>query len=1657
MDSGPMKRALFPRAAIVCCFLAFAPAAFAQTGKSGAAGGHGYLGVEVRDLTAREASALGWTAASGAVLKKVEPGSPAAEANLVRGDIVTKVNGQPVADTDEFLRAIAAKAPGTVVKVQFLRQGRLRTGPVKLGDKPSEAVHSAASAPEPPLGAPFEMAQAETAAGPENAPGKPGQAAGPDKPPAPASAAAGDFRQLERTWHEAQDPEQQIPAIEALLALEPQIEPWPLAEPRGGFRAGLLAALGKAYTDRREGSRAANREKAYEAAAALLAIHSPSTAPERWAAAQDNLGNALRQRVLGNAAENVERAIAAYEQALAVYTREAFPEAWAGTQHHLGMAWTERTRGEQPDNQQKAIAAFEAALTVLTRDAAPAAWAETQHALAVIYRQYARGSKEENIERAIAAFEAVLAVRTREANPKDWAATKHQLAVAYRNRVRGDKAENIEQAISLYQEALAVRTHEAIPDGWAQTQAALTTAYSYRVRGDKSENGERSIAAAEAALTVYTREDFPREWASAQYTLASSLERRAGGDKAENLDRAIAAYRAALTVYSPDAYPNDWGLVQHALGSVYEDRIRGDAAENIENAIEAVQAALTVRTREAAPEKWARSASLLGRLYRNRMRGSKTQNLDRSVEALEGVLAIYPRQTAPGDWAVAKCSLAATYMAHPLREMPEIAERVISVSEECLSVDEKELPANARWLTLPQSRAPVYTSLAVALADRMRGDRAENIERAIEVSNAALAVYSRGEAPGLWGEVTANLGNYYSKRLRGDRAANLEKAIAVSREALSVFSPERSPLEWGRIHGNLCYAYDQRLQGARTENIEQAIGACKDALAVLDPATSLSEWVNAQNNLAGAYRQRIRGEHAENMELAIAALESALKLLAGETASRQRAQIQLNLSLMYSDRSRGSRAENMERAITTLEAAMPASTREQEPERWAYNYHNYAALLLGRIKGDPEGNNARAIEALERAGTIFTRDQFPQQWGKGQILLASVYAKRAAGDPKENVNRAILASEAALTVLTRDAYPAEWAMVRLLQASYYTSDKLGPAGAENFGRAIAACQDALTVFTRDAYPGPHRLAAATLGSLYLKKREWRKADEAYSSAREAFLLLFGEGLNEAEARSVLTDDMFSEAAYAAAQVGDSERAFALLDEGKARLLGVTLKLDRLDLDAADQERLQTLRPLIRQSEAAYQRMTGQEKAAAIAALTPLRDELLALVIKGTRASGDDVLTRAASVVPEGGALVAPLFVKDGGADGLADKLLIVTVKDGRPRIGVAETPPGDPARKGEQEAAFRDWARVFQPGLSEAESAAALENLPTALDKISPELWLALGQTLTNALAEAGVNAGSPVTILPLGPLGLVPIGLAQNPDTGRRLMDGYPIAYAPSVTALVSAKERVGRTPAAPSLTAIVNPTGDLPFTPVEAALVGSRFDGARRGALVQTEASPASVLAAIKSSDYWHFASHGFFDRDDPKSSGLMMAGMQPLTIQMLMTAEGLKGPRLAVLSACETGIYDVKNNANEFVGLPSALLRLGAGGVISSLWPVNDLSTALLLARFYDLHRGEDQPPVVALQRAQIWLRGATASELSAYAGQAIGEGRLPQEMAGGLQDAINRGTASRGLATAFARMLRGEAGAAAEDSGGTLDATQRPFANPYYWSGFILTGL
>ena len=103
--------------------------------------------------------------------------------------------------------------------------------------------------------------------------------------------------------------------------------------------------------------------------------------------------------------------------------------------------------------------------------------------------------------------------------------------------------------------------------------------------------------------------------------------------------------------------------------------------------------------------------------------------------------------------------------------------------------------------------------------------------------------------------------------------------------------------------------------------------------------------------------------------------------------------------------------------------------------------------------------------------------------------------------------------------------------------------------------------------------------------------------------------------------------------------------------------------------------------------------------------------------------------------------------------------------------------------------------------------------------------------------------------------------------------------------------------------------------------------------------------------------------------------------LTLAEIRDNLNLADCRLVTLSACQTSVID-PSRWDEFIGLPAAFMVAGANCVIGSLWEVSDISTAMLMQRFYRQFRQNPSSVALALHQAQKWVSEARAPAVAAF---------------------------------------------------------------------------
>ncbi len=99
---------------------------------------HGWLGVQIQDVTRELAESFGMQKPQGALVSKVIAGSPAEQAGLQLGDVITEFNGQQI-DTSGDLPPMVGMTPiNNQATLKIIRQGENKTINFKIGLLPEQ-------------------------------------------------------------------------------------------------------------------------------------------------------------------------------------------------------------------------------------------------------------------------------------------------------------------------------------------------------------------------------------------------------------------------------------------------------------------------------------------------------------------------------------------------------------------------------------------------------------------------------------------------------------------------------------------------------------------------------------------------------------------------------------------------------------------------------------------------------------------------------------------------------------------------------------------------------------------------------------------------------------------------------------------------------------------------------------------------------------------------------------------------------------------------------------------------------------------------------------------------------------------------------------------------------------------------------------------------------------------------------------------------------------------------------------------------------------------------------------------------------------------------------------------------------------------------------
>ncbi|MEG4858311.1 CHAT domain-containing protein [Microcoleus sp. K1-B6] len=260
-----------------------------------------------------------------------------------------------------------------------------------------------------------------------------------------------------------------------------------------------------------------------------------------------------------------------------------------------------------------------------------------------------------------------------------------------------------------------------------------------------------------------------------------------------------------------------------------------------------------------------------------------------------------------------------------------------------------------------------------------------------------------------------------------------------------------------------------------------------------------------------------------------------------------------------------------------------------------------------------------------------------------------------------------------------------------------------------------------------------------------------------------------------------------------------------------------------------------------------------------------------------------------------------------------------------------------------------------------------------------------------------------------------------------------FTITYLPSIQVGI---DRLDRKPSPSMSLLLVESPDPLLFAEIEAPAIANFHLNCNT--ISSSQATTDNLKEALQqAADIFHFTGHAYHNTKQPSQSALILKNKQPLTSEEIAKFD-LKSYYLVCLSACETGITGKEELIDEFVGLASSFLAAGAVYALSTLWIVDEISSALMMIRFYQIlneQRCQNKlHPALALKEAQKWLRTITYSELSNWY----------LELSEIMKD---NSRCSQDLRDQADRIRRRDA---------KMGSDKPPYADLYHWAGFTITG-
>lgn len=253
----------------------------------------------------------------------------------------------------------------------------------------------------------------------------------------------------------------------------------------------------------------------------------------------------------------------------------------------------------------------------------------------------------------------------------------------------------------------------------------------------------------------------------------------------------------------------------------------------------------------------------------------------------------------------------------------------------------------------------------------------------------------------------------------------------------------------------------------------------------------------------------------------------------------------------------------------------------------------------------------------------------------------------------------------------------------------------------------------------------------------------------------------------------------------------------------------------------------------------------------------------------------------------------------------------------------------------------------------------------------------ALYAELVLPIADRLGGVGTEVVVVADGEIAGIPFAALRDSRRGRYLVENHPSSFAGTLADALRVQKREAASGgvllvADPAFDARAHPAlGRLGGARAEVAALASRvYPGAK--VLEGAGATPEALARALRGTRIVHFAGHAAFDDLRPERSYLVLApgGTEGGDLAAATLADmELSRMRLVVLSACQT-LRAGSGRSGAFAGFAGALASAGAGGVMGSLWRVDDEHARALMTTFHHRYQQLGNAPR-ALRDAQLQM--------------------------------------------------------------------------------------